>query len=241
MVLTQREVKAVYIGTNKVRPVESWWQPWPNTLAYYTFDNQTLLNEATNTVDATWYSWNWAFGTGYGWTGYSANIWTGWAIAISTHIPTGDFTISSCIKFNSYPPASWVFYWWFGNLGLNYSRIHCQFVVIDSIPKLQFYQYDNSANYSASDVRASTWTLNSNTWYNFILTRSGSSVSMYLDGQLIGTWTDTRKNSTQTQTYYLWTAYDATIRKLDGYMDNVIIESVARTAQEVSDYYNLIS
>ena len=211
------------------------WKPWANTLAYYTFDNQTLLNSATNTVDASWYSWAWAFWEWYnGW--YSANISSWWPIALSIKIPQQDFTICSCIKFNSYPPASWTWYWWFGNLWTSYSRIHCQFYYDWSTPVLQFWQYQSWSWYSQSGVTPATWILSANTWYKIVLVRNWTTVSIYIDWQLIWSWTDNYRNSTQTDTYYLWTSFDINARKLNWYIDNVIIENKARTLDEIQKY-----
>jgi hypothetical protein len=50
------KINWIYVWNQKVRP-SGWggWQPWANTLFYYKFEN-SLLNEVTWTVDA---SFNW--------------------------------------------------------------------------------------------------------------------------------------------------------------------------------------
>lgn len=47
MTLVQTEPKKIYIRVD-----EQWWQPWANTLCYYTFDN-TLADESWNHADAS--------------------------------------------------------------------------------------------------------------------------------------------------------------------------------------------
>ena len=213
-----------------------WWTPWVNTLAYYTFDTQILLNEATNTVDATWYSWQWSYDTGYWWTGYCVDIATWWAIALSTHIPQWDFTVAFCVKFNSYPPT-WDIWWLFGYEGALQYGMHCQ--MTGDIR--EFVQYTNSYN-GTSLIDSNTLSLNANTWYRFYITRNSWTVKMYINGSVVGTWIDNNPNATsQTRTCYLWTTYNISERKLNGYLDNVIIENRAWTDAEIINYDNNIS
>lgn len=224
-------VKWIYCWTTKVRP--SGWKPWANTLAYYTFDTQTLLNSKTNTVDATRYSWSWSYSTWYKWQWYSANISSWWPIALSSKLPSWDFTICSCLKFNSYPPSSSQLWWWFWNLGSNRNAVHAQFY---SGQHFQIRIYDWSSDWTANEFNP--WRLSANTRYRFVMTRTWTTIKLYINWSLNWSWTNTISN-TQTATYYIWTCYD-TSRRFNWQIDNVIIENRAWSDDEVRAYDNLI-
>lgn len=234
--LWNNELKAVYLWTNQVRPKAR--NPWANTLVYYKFDNQTLLNSATGTVDATWHSWAGSYWTGYKWVGYAANIASGWAIDLTKHLPQWNFTLTFCMKLNSFPPWSWNLRWIFGNEWVVGGKNHIQFT---SDWKFEYVQYATDWSPSPSVIDSNSLSLSANTWYVVSLVRSGNVVKIFIDWTLRKQGNDYNYNyTTQTATCWLWACYDATNRKLNGYLDSVIIENKAWTDSEVVDYYNLI-
>lgn len=195
-----------------------WWEPWANTLFYYKFDD-SLLNEATWTVDASFYG-SWWYVTM--WDGKSADL-SNAAVAVSTKLPD-IFTLSFYWYYNSFPWFNWIY----GTSSTGSSWIHIQ---IEGSDKINIYNY-----WTMQWTTINIWTLNTNQWYYFTLVRDSWVITVYINWQSKGTITTGWNNSTTLQ-YYLWYSYNTT-RYAHWYIDNAIMESVARSQQDITNYFN---
>lgn len=224
------KLQKIYVWSDQVRPSQTPqpYQPGANTVAYYTFDTQSLLNLKTNTVDATWTGAG-GYATWYKWEGYAADIDTGGSIALSVMMPSGDFTLCACVNFTSLPTNNREIL--VGNYWLYYSKLYIEFLN----SQLYYIQYGSWNLSSYVELTSNTYTLTTGTRYRFVVTRSWSTVTMYMNGNSIWSWTDSYGNSTQRFTYYLWGSA-TTPAKLTWLLDNAIIENVAWSSAEVAAY-----
>lgn len=85
-------------------------------------------------------------------------------------------------------------------------------------------------------IEGSTTNISSGTWYHFVATRSGSDVTLYLNGSSDGTGTSSLDPS-NTDDLTMFNDIDGSF-SFDGQLDEVGIWTRALTAQEVSDLYN---
>ncbi len=91
---------------------------------------------------------------------------------------------------------------------------------------------------SSAPAITSSNTVNNNQWHHIAVTRSGTTVNIYIDGVLDGTGTSNH-NMTNTAQFVLGTRYNcdgSPSRFFDGLMDEVRIWDDARTLQELKDY-----
>lgn len=218
MVLIKKQIKKVYLGSTQIRP--SKWHPWTNTVVYYPLD--TDFNDA---------SWNWYNLTWYN----SATI--------------GTLNWVSCLNLtssNSY--LSWVVSWipqW------SQARTNMFWIYGNASWQKPAYQYGQSGSNKADvlfSINPISWSqywasMNANiygqwAWHHVAIVIKWSWSAwqeLYVDGQLKSNWTMTV--STDGTTLYLGRCtWDNTY--LNGYLSKFIIENKARTAQEISDYFN---
>ena len=219
------KIKRILVGTNQVRP--SWWTPWANTIAYYP------LTENLNDYSGHWY--NWSFSS---WTITYQN---GYATLNSASIT---FNGSNWYKYNDNLTICywwrrkstwniWISIWWW-----NWPSPY------DKGWWLQIYSYSSS------------WWI----WAEHVNYTSGSTPSNYSTGIASfdttnrHLWVVTYNNSTQKMTLYInlqqvkqvsagsWTRLPYWAIVWQGWsnwdMSNIIFENKARTAQEISEYYN---
>lgn len=197
------------------------WQPWANTIAYYDFNNQSLVDSSWNNNDASWYNWTWSY-VAVAW-GYCASLWWSHAIQLPFTVAwTTEWTLNTWINIQGNKTYNWIF----GTLGWTTGTMHINY---SNSSDLEIAINPNTALSGACTL--TVWT-----WYNVVITKNWTTYSIYLNSTSLTSWT--RNNFTDTNTLYLWTSYD-TSRILNWYLDNVIIEDKARTAQEVADYYDL--
>ncbi len=205
-----------------------WWQPWANTILYYSFNNWNLNDDSGNGNNWTWVNGTWSFidvSSG----NKAADMDNTYAISIPVKVPTWDFTYSiyMYMEWNvnkTYQALLWVATW-------NSNAIHYQYStdawawlwILVSLFEAQSY---------------ATWSLlSTQVWHHICLTRSWDDWAIYIDWVSARTFTKAWTPS-QTDTWYVWKAYTDN-RYFDGYLDEVILEDKARTAQEVADYYNI--
>lgn len=225
-------VKAVYKGSKKVRPEWGWggWTPWANTVIYYPLTSTTTVEDK---------SWNWYDLTNNGnvtfWTNAwvdCANFWTPWQgnhnlyYTNPTFLPSWNASRTMSIwAYNTRPSQhdSLMMFWW------ERSSYKLSSLFFDAWVYFAWYSADTQQ-----------YTFTTNTWHNVIATYDGSIVRLYLDGVEKGTRTTTL-NTTTPKFWIGWggTGYWSGNHYRDWYLSECIVEDVARTAQEVADYYDL--
>ena len=200
------------------------WEPWANTFLYYSFDNQNLNDGSWNNRNWTWYSWAWSYTT---WVkSYWANNWNRW-IKIPSFI-AWDFTVSFWVK----PSNNWL-------------DIQTMFGSVDwdsTVGRIHLHMYNSWVSWSVISLWLSTdGTYNAsqgitrNSRNHIVLTKSWSTLKLYKNKTLILT----RSYNTYTHangTWLVWNWYKED-RHVTGVFDEVIIETKARTQEEINEYY----
>ena len=208
-----------------------WWQPWVNTLAYYPLTSTTTVNDQAWNYDLT-NLWSVTFGI---------NNWVDCWLFDST---TNSKLTNSSLSFSAYPTQTvsvWMYITWTDTS--NYQTIYAIWSVARTWKLWSWYHYGSASDswlalssfYGGYEVVKNTVTI-INWWHLLTNVTNGSSSVQYLDGQLYQNLTNSL-SATQTGLVVWW--WDSTtIERLGWCLSNLIIEDVARTAQEVSDYYN---
>lgn len=222
--LGNTEIKKIYVGDHRVFPKER--VPGPNTFLYYSFDNQNLNDSSGNWRNGTWYSWAWSFTT---WIlSYWANNGSRW-IKIPSFI-AWDFTLSFRLK-----PS---------NNGLGIQTMFWSVEWSNSYHYLHFHMYNSqysqislaiswdSGTFAASD--GITW----NARNHIVLTKSWSTYKVYKNKNLI--LTHTYSWDLEPSGNWLIGNWYKEDRHVTWVFDEVIIETVARTQEEINEYYNTI-
>lgn len=205
---------------------QRWWTPWANTVLYLP------MNSTDNFSDQ---SWNWYIGT---WTGtYSINTIDGtecwdfqvWYIRFTwlqninansfTHIFWGNtnrpwrWEVASYLQANSPNDAHssfWISNGWYYFMGTNL-----------------YWWYD-----LISDINNRSW------WQMLAFVKDWTDISIYINDEqpFTATW---NSNSNNLTIFEIWGRNDVySYQWWAWWLSNVILENKARTAQEVSDYYN---
>lgn len=215
-VTTMKEVKNIYIG-------EYGWKPWENTVAYYP------LKEDFN--DHKW-----------SWTLYNLTN-NGWSLTTLSWVQCAYFNLSS-IASNSSPSFWWIrtiSHWINANSNSENSVIvwtGWSWWVNTTVFSSTLWWWtlpwcSNMYNqwYSTSD------NISFNTWYYMVTTIGDGYWKVYLNWVLKGTYSFSVWNWTWIYLSRRWDWITSNSR-YDWYLSEVIIEDKARTAQEISDYYN---
>lgn len=226
--LVQKELKNIYIGEYPGR-----WQPWANTLAYYNFNwnlNDSSGNNNNASVargSAVYYTVDWenqaitCSGNVIKSGVQQQNILTAnhtlafWVYLLNTQ--SIDIRVMGALWASGSITHMWIWTWW--------SDVH--------IKSLYFRQPNKTWNYTSFPYVFTT-----TTWYNVILTIDSSlGCSCYINW--VKVWNTETIVDSWTSDFYFWNNYQLTDSgRLDGYLDDIIIENGVRTAQEVADYYN---
>lgn len=199
-----------------------WWQPWANTIAYYPLDSTNTVNDLSgNNYNLT--NTNTTFGTN-AWVSCASfngsnsklttTIWTlpQWANARTMSLWVYDIGwVDRCIMWYWANRTKW---WCFV---LNYGSSTEGYILTP--------YYDDLYSYITT---TSTWMLL--TW-----TYDGTNFKVYINGELVGTSNNITLVTSWTN-FEIWNPYNTHYYKW--YASNAIIENKARTAQEISDYYN---
>jgi len=205
-------VKEVFVWTTKVRP--SGWTPWANTLLYMPMTKDFKDKTGNNTITNSWATITTVDGIKCWY--FNSNRLT----CSNTPLSTTNQTISVWLKTSS--SSGWWIIW------SNHSGIYSWDLLIVNTSKIYWVYMDPSWK----DIYASSWAT-SNTWINVIV----SWKKIYLN------WIDVTSNTqtwTSITTWYAYTIWQQNSWALSyiWYMSELILENKARTAQEISDYYN---
>ena len=201
---------------------KKWWKPWANTIAYYPLR-----------TDFDDYSWN---GRNLSWDKYIVTVW--WidcAYYSSNRSYYTWYSLNRTVRtislwMNAYS-SSWI--WTLVHISKN-RDVHLGSLAIN----LQNWGIGVADNYSYA-----TWyyTVQSDTWYQVVWTQEWNVVKLYVNWEFV--WENTSRPSEYVSPngWCFGCQFDTSYKtnKYTGYLSEVILEDKARTAQEISDYYNL--
>ena len=208
-------IQGIYVWNQQVRP--KWWKPWSHTIAYYP------LHENTDEVMGN-YSWTWGSATfGDNMATVTSRLYRSWTFF---HGYTGDFTISAYVKMTTSPS-----YWGImfkSDSGYNASlEISSYYAWTNNgANKWAWVSYYNSWWYYKSSVGTNGGI------YNVIWVKSSWTMYVYVNWSQI--WTFTAWN----YPWSWWSSWDTANIPTWVICADVIIENIAWTADEVSEYYN---
>ena len=218
-----KEIKRVTIrpnGTEKlIRPV--WWQPWANTIAYYPL-----------TDDFNDYGWN-----SYNLTQNSAQITTlNWVkccdlnssycaanFAVNTLPCTMAFRHKSKVTTNKFLAIC------FADSTRNWGG---RWIWTWNVDELQVRYWNPTNTYSPVN-----YTFNTN-WNLYVLTLSDAKWTLYINSDTYQLKTNLSAPSWSGSPLRIWANEVWQTWWGNWYISQIIVENKARTAQEVSDYYN---
>lgn len=216
----------------QVRP--SGWVPWANTIAYYKFEDN--LNDSSGKWhNATMYSWSMSYTT---WrVGKWYNVSSNWVnTGVSATFFWSPFTIMFWIKFNSIWSVMRLCGWYSsGNFDPRY--VDWANIQYESWQGwLQFYNY--------SGQRTSwTWSPTAWNWYHIAIVWWGvaNDLAAYINGTQANRIRTNYDYSTYNNNIWIWfNASSYWVGTFSWVIDEFVLEDKARTAQEISDYYNSI-
>lgn len=189
----------------------------------YQFENNTLDSRGTNTITMTRDD-NYTSG----FIGYALALnGTQYGKSTATGVPNGtsDRTISLWIKPSSFSTSSNAY------LSTGSSAANSEFAIIDANGKIDCGGAGNNVN--------TTTTLSTNHWamITCVLSNSGQTRSIYINGTLDKTSTTTAINSAATS-LYIGTRPDNTNRNVTGLIDNVRVYNTALNSTFVSEMFN---
>lgn len=194
-------------------------QPWANTVAYYPLS--TDFNDAS--------------GNGYDLTVSNASISTaGWVAC--AYYNGGRAYNSSAPVWTARTMSAWVY-----NITTSWDP-----VVIGTWANQSSYQWMflalSNGNVQISDFYAAGvngGTLSANTWHNIVAVNDNSSMKIYIDGALMNSTSHNQTDSSIWVSVWGKPFVNQYNNDCTGYVSEAIIEWVAWTDQEVSDYYDL--
>lgn len=216
-----------------------WWKPWANTLLYLPIDDDDtssiVYDHSTNQTNFTWY-WTAAYDTLS--SGKRVITFSGGnGIYIDTNITTTQPLTISLWHYRNWNQSN------DGSIFVSQSD--------SPWPRGLIVSYTNTRNWmSAFYWDDAGWRNYGNrfnpldqTWYHIVVVLDSNTITMYVNWSQNTTW------SWNTPSFWLIPAnsfwftrsnnINTNTRFLNWKMGSVIIENKARTAQEISDYYNL--
>lgn len=202
--------------------IQQWWQPWVNTIAYYPFTSITTVN------DQSWNSNNLTNNGVQFWT----HVWVDCASFNGSSYMTKTeslFTGSATFTVNLWVNIT-TFSWSNNNiLSIGASNSTNSFIIWFNNDTLMLGGRLNDAN---------TWyTLPWNTRLNIVVTHSWGTVKVYVNWNKEYEWSVNYTISNNQTT--IWGGTQTNKFPLIWYESELIVESIERTAQEVSDYFDL--
>ena len=197
------------------------WTPWANTYAYYplTSDANDIVNNRNMTAySGITYSSDWALLP-------NSNAST-WLLEPFNVTSSGTWTFS--FRWKALGASPW---WYDGRL------IDC---FLDWSNRIFSMWSSNSQIISVAGTSV-TVTENVDVWYHHVVTISNWAVNVYLDGNQTPILTKNVTTGLTSTFFRRWQEYNNNFpRQFYGNLKDVIIESVAWSAQDVSDYYDIM-
>ena len=225
---------------NLVYEAPKGWTPWSNTVAYY-----PLISD---TNDYSWNSHNW----NNDWVTFvgsvaSQNVWYfNWSsrfrIPHSNDFFNNQFVISFWFKYTSWwaTALDLITHWWDNASNSITTRLLLMSWYVGT------YQYAMRSNNGSDGTLQYTnsWLLDTS-WHNVINVYDNKVLYLYKDGTLLST----KDNSSYTFNFNnitndiivwdsIYSNWNYNTYQLHWYLSNLIFENKARTAEEISAYYN---
>lgn len=218
----------IYCGSRKLRPDGwwGWWKPSANTVAYYKLE-----------TDANDYSWNWYnLVTTHTSPSFETYQWVNCAKFNGSNMELHNNSLNPSAYWNSFTVSAWAYLWWWSAT-----------TVICNTYKSWSTYYNWALNkWSYSSYLTlwnglDFWTLwpSSWWWYHLLFTCNNRSTITYVNWVQSNTWT-LSLNLTNNWVFWIWTTEDggSMYYYLNWWLSNIIVENKARTADEISTYYN---
>lgn len=240
MTLVQSKPKSIKIWTTNIKKVtirpwwvekqirpDNWWQPWANTLLYMplnstdTYTDKSWNSRTTTNTNVSFWTYQWVNCWYFNWT--------------SAHIQITPFTFSSELSLLIWLYPVWYTSWYDGKI-FDARRSSYAFTSRYGLfgETTWISWYINWTQTFVTDV--------SNKRVLFAMTsENGSQTYQVLWDNIDTTTTSSLSFSSFTPLKInLWNEYDnGAPRYYEWWMSECILESKIRTAQEISDYYNL--
>lgn len=213
---------------NTVYLTVSWaatpWQPWVNTIAYYEFDND-LTDSSGNSRDLTLATWSVTYGTA-SWWGKYAYFDTSTYTTSTSWFPTIDFDNDSYTVSYYWQPKIIYTSWFYSVFDWSISGSDPRWIRVTNSFNVWWF----SSRYPAVI----------NTWYYITIVREWANCSYYVNGTLVDstviTWTwQSWSHTPLLQINSIWSNSNYVN---NNYLGEFIIEDKARTATEISNYFN---
>lgn len=219
----------IYCGSRKLRPWEiPPFTPWENTVAYY-----KLIENWTD------FSWKWN-NLSSNWTPVYTTVWNATYASLNS-TASGNFLYTDS--------ATWVPQWtsdrtvscWFYKWSWTKSTDATIFMLWNAASNQMFNVFidRNARTLWISQYGSGQWgmyTFTDNTWYHIVVTYSWTTWTVYVNWTNIGTWNYTIWTSWN-KIYLMQWSWDSSTYCVWN-LSEVIIENKARTAAEISTYYN---
>lgn len=221
---TDQEVADYYNQTKDIY----WWQPWANTYIYYPLTSD-LVDVMWN-----WDTWTMHWTCTFNSTTWITFNWANWYVTwLSNWIAWRD-TFTQCFwaKYDWSIDNYWLLIWNSSNYNTNSTFVLELWWWTSSIKFYHFIWnndvlYTNQSNYAFNTDRHLRCMV-ANNW----------SYTAYLDWQLYANWYRTWTLNNKPIMNLWWSSYYTSSREAKGKIKDYIVETVARTAQEILDYYN---
>ena len=199
-----------------------WWQPWVNTVAYYpltadtndySWNNRNLTNSWVTFVNNIW--WATVPVSYYDW---SSRAYRNWVEQLNTW-----YTISFWQKGDT-----WTFIF-----DLRNDNEYWQWVCL-----LAEWWYFKTRQQKSSNTEEEYSRASDNNRNHWVLTWTGSVWTVYFNWAQVKQASIANSINTSNSDISLWSRYSGNTYSWTGYISEFIVENTARTAQEISDYYN---
>ena len=229
-----------YCNAVSVTPTSWGRQPWVNTLGYYTMNND-ITNQSSGAFP-DWVLNTASFSTtkAHGYNTYSlycngsTYAYLPWSSVFE--FGTSDFTISCWVYSLT---NSWQYPWFIGNWLAAYPNMWDAYRISDRFDGSNEFNFCwHGTDWNNYETHTSIY---NDGWHNCVITRSSGVVYIYLDWVLKGSLAnDTSANLwTQWNMFFGYNIIDSLYSTC--YLNDVIFEDVARSSQDVADYYTLTS
>lgn len=219
----------VYIGTSELKNayIGEYWSPNANTLLYLPLENNYNDVTGNHTITATGTVSKWSIGYIFS-NSYIGTadqfVWPTQA-TISLWLKQTSRTNNWNVATKFIPQTPYHF------IGIKYWNSN------NSWDSNTYIRPEYSVNNSTPNVLTNTTVQPLNSWLNVVVTHGSLGSFLYVNWVQITSDTITNNLLTTSSWFYVWGIPNYS-QYFNGEISKVIYESVQRTAQEVTDYYN---